>query len=244
MEQQKAKQLKSFTQNDSDDNQSQSIFIQLEKFDADEEYFDLHAIDAIVDSSNRVLNEIRNKYNFLSKNEIKEITNSLNEALSDVFPILDDIDEKILEKIVLSKGMKSSNLIPILQISQERFGYLSKITLKRIAEFLKISIDEVFSVATFYTQFKFIPPGDHIITLCSGTACFVKGGNILLEAAEKYLKIKSGETTKDRTISLETVACLGCCALSPAVVIDGEIHGNLKPSKLINLIEKTKKGEI
>lgn len=242
MESQKIKQRKE-SEDDFDDSPTGSMSTMLvDRDEIEDEFFDFKAIDAIIESSGRILKDIQNKYSYLSKNDIKKVTISLNEALSDVFPILEHIDERILEGIIFAKERKASNLIPILQAVQEHFGYLSKITIKRIGEYLELSINEVYSVATFYTQFKFEMPGDHQITLCSGTACFVKGGNILLDAAEKFLKIKAGETSKDRMFTLETVACMGCCALAPAVKIDDEIHGHLKPAKLVKLLKKTRKG--
>ena len=231
------------SEDDFDDNPTGSmstVIIDREK--PEDEFFDFNAIDAIIESSGRILKDIQSKYSYLSKSDMKQVTISLNEALSDVFPILEHIDERILEGIIFAKERKASNLIPILQAVQEHFSYLSKITMKRIGEYLDLSVNEVYSVATFYTQFKYEKPGQHQITLCSGTACFVKGGNVLLDAAEKHLKIKAGETTKDRMFTLETVSCMGCCALAPAVMIDDEIHGHLKPSKLIKLLKKTRKG--
>ena len=241
MENQKTKHRKE-SEDDFDDNPTGSMSTILVEREEIEDHFDYTAIDAIVESSGRILKDIQNKYSYLSKDDIKQVTITLNEALSDVFPILEHIDERILEGIIFAKERKATNLIPILQAVQEHFDYLSKITIKRIAEYLEISINEVYSVATFYTQFKYEKPGEHQITLCSGTACFVKGGNVLLDAAEKYLKINAGETTEDRMFTLETVSCMGCCALAPAVMIDDEIHGHLKPSKLIKLLKKTRKG--
>ncbi len=241
MESQKTKNRKE-SEEDFDDNPTGSMSTVLVDKEEIDDHFDYEAIDGIIESSGRILKEIQNKYNYLSKNDIKQVTISLNEALSDVFPILEEIDERILEGIIFAKERKATNLIPILQAVQEHFDYLSKMTMKRISEYLDLSLNEVYSVATFYTQFKYEKPGEHQITLCSGTACFVKGGNILLDAAEKHLNIKSGETTEDRMFTLETVSCMGCCALAPAVMIDDEIHGHLKPSKLIKLLQKTRKG--
>lgn len=227
------------------DSKSNSMVTTLiDRKEVSEEYFDFNAIDAIIDNYFQILRGIQNKYSYLENEDIKEVTIALNKSLSRVYPLLDSIDESILERILFAKEGKATNLIPILQSVQDHFRFLSKITMKRIAEYLELSINEVYSVASFYTQFKYERPGKHQITLCSGTACFVKGGSVLLDAVEKHLKIVSGETTEDRFFTLETVSCLGCCALSPAVIIDDEIHGHMKPSKLIKLLNKTKKGGI
>lgn len=204
-------------------------------------YFDYEAIDAIIDSYIPILLDIQKKYKSLSKNSLKQLTLRLNDALSQVFPLLEVIEDGMLEDIFFAKGDRKENLIPILQAVQEQFGYLSKMSMARISEHLYISLIEVYSVASFYTQFKFEKSGKHKITLCNGTACFVKGGNILADVVETKLGIKPGQTTEDRFFSFETAACLGCCAISPTMIVDGEIYGNMKPMKLKNLIKKLNK---
>ena len=137
-------------------------------------------------------------------------------------------------------------MIPILQDVQKEFGYLSKENMVRISEYLDLSPNEVFGVASFYQQFKFTIPGKYIISVCLGTACFVKGGKVLAETVKTKLGIQPGETTEDGMFSFERVACLGCCALSPVVKINDEIYGQIKPSKLLRLITriiKKKKSE-
>ena len=128
------------------------------------------------------------------------------------------------------------NLIPILQQIQQRHGYLSKSAMQCAAEYLGISASEVYGVATFYNQFRFHPPGRHQIKVCLGTACHVVGGEIILENFQRRLGIKEGETTPDREFSLERVACVGCCALAPAAVVDDIIQGHMAPSKVEGLL--------
>ena len=106
---------------------------------------------------------------------------------------------------------------------------------------LKIPPAEIYGVATFYTQFKFHEIGRHLIVCCDGTACHVKGSTLLLKFIEGFLQIKSGETTKDKLFSIESVACLGCCAISPVCIIDGEIYGNLTTNKVRKILYKLKK---
>ena len=148
-----------------------------------------------------------------------------------------------LQKILSTKEKNQANLIPILQEVQKEYGYLSKETLICISEYLEMSANEVYGVASFYQQFRFAKPGKHIITVCLGTACFVKGGNVLSEAIKTKLCIDPGETTDDGLISFETVACLECCANAPIVKVDGEVHGEMKPAKLLRIIDKIMKGK-
>lgn len=143
-----------------------------------------------------------------------------------------------LKSILDAKGKSQDHLIPILQGVQEEFGFISKANLLKISDHLEMSPNEVYGVASFYQQFKFTKPGKHIISICLGTACFVKGGSVLAEAIKTNLGIDPGETTEDGMFSFERVACLGCCALSPVVQIDGEVYGQVKPAKLLRLIKK------
>ncbi len=131
---------------------------------------------------------------------------------------------------------KRSSLIPILQAIQERLGYIDGISMEAVASHLGLALVEVYGVATFYNQFRFHPPGRHQIKVCLGTACHVRGGGIILENFERKLDIKSGETTSDREFSLDSVACVGCCALAPVAVIDEEIKGHMMPSKVEGII--------
>jgi len=133
-------------------------------------------------------------------------------------------------------GKDRKNLIPILQMIQERHSYLSKEAIKMVAGHMDIAGCEVYGVATFYNQFKSHAPGKHQIKVCLGTACHVRGGDIILENFERKLGIHDGETTLDKEFSLERVACVGCCALAPVAVVDETVHGNVAPSKVEGLI--------
>jgi NADH-quinone oxidoreductase subunit E len=143
-----------------------------------------------------------------------------------------------MEKILKDFPVEAGSLIPILQKTQEEFSYISPQVVGKISEFLKITENEIYGVASFYSQFRFIPKGRHTITVCLGTACHVRNGGILLEALERYLEIKSGECTPDRRFDLDAVACLGCCALAPVVKVDENIYGNMAVIKLKELLEK------
>lgn len=128
------------------------------------------------------------------------------------------------------------NLIPILQMIQQRHAYLPTDAIKTVAEHLNIPVCEVYGVATFYNQFRFNPPGRHPIRVCLGTACHVRAGDIILENFERKLGIKEGETTADREFSVERVACVGCCALAPVAIVDEVVQGRMAPSKVEGLI--------
>ena len=129
------------------------------------------------------------------------------------------------------------DLIPLLQEIQDRAGYLSPENIRQVAEMLQISENDVYGVASFYTQFHFNAPGRHTIKICLGTACHVRNGEKLLEALERELKIKPGETTTDGLFDLQRVACLGCCALAPVMQIDDQIYGRVTSSRLKKILE-------
>lgn len=127
------------------------------------------------------------------------------------------------------------NLIPVLQSVQKQMGYLPAEAMDMVAAFFDIPLAEVFGVASFYNQFRFNPPGKYPIKVCMGTACHVRGGDIILENFERKLDIKEGETTADREFSLERVACVGCCALAPVALVDETVHSHMSPSKVEGL---------
>ena len=131
-----------------------------------------------------------------------------------------------------------SQLIPILQMIQKAIAFLPTEALHIVAAHLEISAAEIYGVATFYNQFRFTPPGKYPFKICLGTACHVKGGEIILENVERKLDIKEGETTPDREFSIERVACVGCCALAPVAMIGETIHGNMAPSKVEGLFTR------
>ena len=122
--------------------------------------------------------------------------------------------------------------IPVLQKTQEEIGYLSEEVLDEVAVFLGLSKNEVYGVATFYAQFRFEQPGEHMVKCCQGTACYVQGGQRILEAVEDELNLEPGQdTSEDYKFSVEQVACFGSCALAPVMVVDGTVYGRLTPAK-------------
>ena len=136
------------------------------------------------------------------------------------------MDEKLAGILARYEGQKGS-LIPILQKAQAESGYLAEGAVSQIARFLGISNSEVYGVATFYSQFRFTVPGEHTIKVCLGTSCYVRAATQIMEALEQKLGIKADETTPDLKFNLERVACFGCCALSPIIVVDDTVHSRV-----------------
>ena len=128
-------------------------------------------------------------------------------------------------------------LIPILQRVQEKFGYISEDSTRMISRFLKISESQIFGVASFYSQFRFVEPGRHSIKVCLGTACHVGGGHALSDLIQRELHVLPGQTTEDKRFDFQRVACLGCCALSPVVQVDSDVHSRVTPIRLRQILE-------
>lgn len=145
-----------------------------------------------------------------------------------------EVKEK-LDEILSHYSGKKDELIPVLQEAQEQFRYLPSEVMQEIAKFLRLPESTVFGVSTFYAQFKLVPSGRRIIRVCRGTACHVRGGARILREVEKRLGIKPGETTEDWEYTLETVACIGACALSPTMTVDKETYGQMTTKKVTEI---------
>jgi len=146
--------------------------------------------------------------------------------------------EERLKLLLSSYQGKEEELIPILQNVQEEFGCLSEENMLAISRFTRVPESRVYAVATFYAQFRFTPIGKNHVMVCRGTACHVRGAPRILEAIEKQLGIKEGETTPDMEYSLETVACIGACGLSPCIMINKKVKAKLTPKKIVELFKK------
>lgn len=144
---------------------------------------------------------------------------------------------KEIDKIIEDN---KESLIGILQGIQKKYGYLSFDNLNYVSEKLGISLEEIYSVATFYNQFKFIPKGKYDISICLGTVCYVKGANDILDEVTNILGIKNGECTKDGKFSLDTTRCLGCCSMAPVLKVNEDIYGSVKKSEVKNILDKYK----
>jgi NADH-quinone oxidoreductase subunit E len=141
-----------------------------------------------------------------------------------------------LAEIIASYKKDRSKLVPLLQEVQEKFGYLSSEAMLEIARFLQIPKSAVYSVATFYNQFRFTPLGKHHIKVCIGTACHMQGGRVVSEALERELDIEVGGITEDGEFSLDRVACVGCCVLAPVVVIGETIYPRMTALKVEEIL--------
>lgn len=132
-------------------------------------------------------------------------------------------------------------LIPILQDVLQAYGYVSPDIVDKISAFTGVSPGEIFGVASFYPHFRFTKPGKHTVKVCSGTACHVRGSGRILDNIERQLKIKPGETTVDELFSLDRIACFGCCALAPVVVVDNNVHARMNLAKVQKLLDRYEK---
>ena len=144
--------------------------------------------------------------------------------------------EELAEVLDSYKGERGA-VIPILQKVQEKLGYLPEEAVKEVARFLRTSESVIYGVATFYAQFRFTRPGEHQLKVCLGTACHVRGGELIMDTVRRELGVEPGGTTSDYKFSLERVACFGCCALAPVVVIDKTVHSRMSPSKVKQLLD-------
>lgn len=146
-----------------------------------------------------------------------------------------------LDEIIERYRFDESGIIGILHEIQEKERYLPENALRYVCEKLDIPPSQIYHLATFFKAFSLVPKGKHNVTVCLGTACHVRGGQNIVENLERELKVKAGQTTKDKLITLETVNCLGCCAIGPIVVVDGEYHGEMSSQKAIRIVEDLKK---
>jgi len=142
-----------------------------------------------------------------------------------------------IDQVITKYRDRHGALIPVLKETQDICGYLPQKVQRRVAEGLRMSPSQIYGVVSFYAFFTTVPRGKHIIRVCLGTACYVKGSKQILEKLEQELGLKVGEITKDRKFSLEAVRCLGCCSLAPAMVIDDETHALVDPAGAIRILQ-------
>jgi NADH-quinone oxidoreductase subunit E/NADP-reducing hydrogenase subunit HndA len=148
-----------------------------------------------------------------------------------------------LVAVVKTRENPHSHLITVLHKTQELYGYLPTEVMDEIAQAMEIPASHIWGVATFYHYFKLTPPGKHEIAICLGTACYVKGASQILQIIRDELKIDFGQVTEDGLFSLSPARCLGACGLAPVAMIDGKIHGELTPKKIVQILKEYKKQE-
>ncbi len=146
--------------------------------------------------------------------------------LRDILPIIENYKDE------------SGSLIPILHEVQKKIGYIPKDVQEFIAEELKMPFSQVFSVVTFYSFFTMEPKGDHTISVCTGTACYVKGADDLLEELKDELEVEEGETSGDRKFTLTTSRCVGACSKAPVMMIDDKVYGKVKPEEVSEILDR------
>ena len=146
----------------------------------------------------------------------------------------------ILDEYAAVKG----SLITILQHTQDIYGYLPKEAIELISQRTGIATSEIMGVGTFYTQFRFEPVGKYLIMLCQGTACHVNGSELILQTIKDELGIDDGQTTEDGLFSLKCVACLGCCSLSPVMMVNEDTYGSLTPDKAKKILKELREAAV
>lgn len=158
-------------------------------------------------------------------------------------PDPDPVDLELIDPLISKYKGKKGNMIPLLQGTQDIYGYLPRPAFEKIASETGLNLSEMFGVATFYSQFRLKPVGKHIIKVCHGTACHVQNAKEISEALEEALKIKDGETTEDRFYTMESVACLGCCSLAPVMMISGQTYGKLTGNEATKIVKNIRISE-
>jgi len=158
--------------------------------------------------------------------------------------IQDEIDLSRLDYLISKYKDKKGNLIPLLQGTQNIFGYLPRAAFEKIARETGLSLSDMYGVATFYAQFRLKPVGKHIIKVCHGTACHVQNANTITDSLKESLKVKDGETTEDGLFTLESVACLGCCSLAPVMMISDQAYGKLTGTEAVRIVKGIRMEEV
>ncbi len=155
----------------------------------------------------------------------------------------EQVDLNLLDPLIEKYKNKKGNMIPLLQGTQEIYGYLPRPAFDKIAEETGLQLNDMFGVATFYAQFRLKPVGKNIVKVCHGTACHVQNATKITESLQDTLGVKDGETTADMLFTLESVACLGCCSLAPVMMIGDETYGNLDGKKASRIVKDIRRSE-
>jgi NADH-quinone oxidoreductase subunit E len=148
------------------------------------------------------------------------------------------VNLELLNPIIEEYKYKKGNLIPLLQFTQNLYGFIPREAFIYISNNTGLKLTDLYGVATFYAQFRLNPVGKHIIKVCHGTACHVQNANVISDSLTEALKINDGETTTDGLFTLETVACIGCCSLAPAMLIGNEVYGKLTGKSAVNIVKE------
>lgn len=153
------------------------------------------------------------------------------------------VDLSLLDSLIEKYKTKKGNMIPLLQGTQNIFGFLPSEAFYYVSQKTGLKLSEMYGVATFYAQFRLVPAGKYIVKVCHGTACHVQNANKITEALSEVLKVNDGETTPDGLFTLESVACLGCCSLAPVMMIGDNTYGKLTEKSTTKIIKEIKLSE-
>ena len=151
---------------------------------------------------------------------------------------LGEEDQRTLREILAGHETERAALVSILQDVNAHYRYLPEDVLRHVARAVDMPLSHVFSIATFYNSFSLTPRGKHVVRVCMGTACHVKGGHRILQALERILKVETGGTTEDKNFSLEEVRCLGCCGLAPVITVNEDLYGSVTQARLPKILEQ------
>jgi NADH-quinone oxidoreductase subunit E len=193
-----------------------------------------------------LLDEAEHKHGFIPREISEEVARLIEVRLERLRRIQGKLDSTIRRDVqnhVARWRDEEGNLIMILHAIQNQHGYVPREVAMELSRELGVKLARIYEVITFYHYFKLQPPGAHNVVVCNGTACYLKGANDILGECRNQLGIAEGQTTKDRQFHLDTVRCIGCCGMSPAVVVDGKTHGRVKSSDVAGLINAVRKPE-
>jgi NADH-quinone oxidoreductase subunit E len=152
----------------------------------------------------------------------------------------DVVDLSLIDDLIVKYKDKKGAVIPLLQGTQNLFGYIPQVAFEKISKETGLEISDMYGVATFYAQFRLNPVGKHIIKVCHGTACHVQNASKITESLQEALKVEDGGTTEDRLFTLESVACLGCCSLAPVMMIGDNTYGKLTGAEAVKIVKNIK----
>jgi NADH-quinone oxidoreductase subunit E len=193
-----------------------------------------------------LLDEVERRHGFIPREVSEEITRLIEirlERLQRIQGKLDTTIRRDVQQHVARWRDEEGNLIMILHAIQNQYGYVPREVAMELSRELGVKLARIYEVITFYHYFKLQPPGQHNVVVCNGTACYLKGAGDLINELRGRLGVSEGQTTADRQFHLDTVRCIGCCGMSPALVVDGKTHGRVKTSDISGIIDAVKKTE-
>ena len=193
-----------------------------------------------------MLEDLERRHGFVPREVAEHLAREIEIKLERLRRIQGKLDTTVRRDVQVHVGQwreEEGNLIMILHAIQNQYGYVPREVAMELSRELGVKLARIYEVITFYHYFKLQPPGAHNLTVCNGTACYLKGATDLLGEARTRLGVNEGQTTPDRKFRLDVVRCIGCCGMSPAVVVDGKTHGRVKTSDIAGLIAAVSKPE-